>query len=158
MAERSNAAVLKTVVPVTEPGVRIPLSPLFQSAVSSRQSAVGSQHLTIHTHTSTTPKPTPSSERWQSGRTRRSRKPLISYEVRGFESPSLRCDRISCCIFHFSCCIFQKMKNVQSTMYNGTWKCNKVLPILLLELVLDFPIFFWKIQFKYWLLSDIFIT
>ena len=27
MAERSNAAVLKTVVPVTEPGVRIPLSP-----------------------------------------------------------------------------------------------------------------------------------
>ena len=28
MAERSNAAVLKTVVPVTEPGVRIPLSPL----------------------------------------------------------------------------------------------------------------------------------
>ena len=29
MAERSNAAVLKTVVPVTEPGVRIPLSPLL---------------------------------------------------------------------------------------------------------------------------------
>ena len=27
MAERSNAAVLKTVVPVTGPGVRIPLSP-----------------------------------------------------------------------------------------------------------------------------------
>ena len=30
MAERSNAAVLKTVVPVTEPGVRIPLSPLIE--------------------------------------------------------------------------------------------------------------------------------
>jgi putative endonuclease len=28
MAERSNAAVLKTVVPATVPGVRIPLSPL----------------------------------------------------------------------------------------------------------------------------------
>ena len=27
MAERSNAAVLKTVVPATVPGVRIPLSP-----------------------------------------------------------------------------------------------------------------------------------
>jgi hypothetical protein len=36
MAERSNAAVLKTVVPVTEPGVRIPLSPLIESLVFSR--------------------------------------------------------------------------------------------------------------------------
>ena len=35
MAERSNAAVLKTVVPVTEPGVRIPLSPLGEMAERS---------------------------------------------------------------------------------------------------------------------------
>jgi hypothetical protein len=32
MAEWSIAAVLKTVVPVTEPGVRIPLSPLLFKA------------------------------------------------------------------------------------------------------------------------------
>ncbi len=35
MAERSNAAVLKTVVPLREPGVRIPFSPQFESGIGS---------------------------------------------------------------------------------------------------------------------------
>ena len=37
MAERSNAAVLKTVDDVSRPGVRIPLSPLSTSEASARE-------------------------------------------------------------------------------------------------------------------------
>lgn len=70
MAERSKAAVLKTVELERVPGVRIPLSPLKKSA----SSFLFKRPL----------------ERCQSGRMGRSRKPLYSFEYRGFESLSLR--------------------------------------------------------------------
>jgi hypothetical protein len=45
MAERSNAAVLKTVVPATVPGVRIPLSPQIHEHARQRRACLFLQYL-----------------------------------------------------------------------------------------------------------------
>ena len=76
MAEWSNAAVLKTVELARVPGVRIPLSPPL--------ARIPCKGLTLFFFARQI------LERCQSGRMGRSRKPLYSFEYRGFESLSLR--------------------------------------------------------------------
>lgn len=44
MAERSNAAVLKTVVPLREPGVRIPFSPRLGCEIGSKRESETDKH------------------------------------------------------------------------------------------------------------------
>lgn len=44
MAERSNAAVLKTVVPLREPGVRIPFSPRLRCVIGCKRECETNKH------------------------------------------------------------------------------------------------------------------